>query len=734
MGCGFGVGYNAALMQRGKVIVRRRAAGWVALGLLVAVVVGIAVGAAAADGMARLDPVLGAWLQGASPSPEGAARGGALDDLQVVVSPTGETRIKVLVRATEQVGGSLGGVPVGYSAGTVASLVVSRDELKQLVADRRVGYVEASWRTRPAVDVSVPAIGADRAHEASPPVDGAGAIVGFVDTGIDFRHLDFRYDANRDGKEEASRILAIWDQTWGLFGATYGRQDIEADLASGALPGAGTVRMVDRDGHGTHVAGIAAGDGSSSTAGLRGVASAAWIIAVKTTFFTADILEAVGYIFDEADRRGLPAVVNLSLGGQQGPHDGTSAFERGLDELAQGPGRAIVVSAGNEGDLAIHVSGSLQGGTRSFDLEAGAREVSMQIWYPGESRFAISLVSPSGTSASATTGSGSGFVPASEGTAYIDNSSGGVNPGNGDHEALVRITNTTAGTRWRVAVSDSGGGGRFDGWVTTDTGRIIGGDSSSTIDEPGNARGVITVGAFNTKATWPSELGPQDDSDEVELGILSGFSSQGPTRDGRTKPDVTAPGAWICSSLSSSAVAFEDLIHPDGVHVMHRGTSMAAPHVTGTVALLFEVNPQLMSADVLDVLTSTAVRDGYTGSVPNVRWGFGKLDAWAALVEVKAAEPPPSSGARPTVSVERNPAVDDAVFTYALPEGTHAASLRVYDIAGTRVFEVVLGLAGSSYVWDLAASDGDRLAAGLYLYVVTTDLGTSEVGRLVISP
>jgi subtilisin family serine protease len=705
----------------------QRAAVWAALVL----VLGLAAAAAAGD-LARLDPTLGAWIAAGSGA---TARGEALAGLQIVPDPTGEMRVKVLVCTTERVsGGTLGGIPVSFSAGTVASLLVSRSELLQLLEDRRVAYVESSWRTRPALDASVAAIGADRAHEATPPVEGEGVIVGFVDTGIDVRHLDFRYDANRDGREESSRVLALWDQTWGLFGATYDREDIEADLASGAGPDTGVVRAVDRDGHGTHVAGIAAGDGSSSSDGFRGVAPRSWIVAVKTTFFTADILEGVAYIFEEAERRGLPAVVNLSLGGQEGPHDGTSAFERGLDELAQGAGRAIVVSAGNEGDLAIHVSGSLQGGTRTFELEAGAREVTMEMWYPGASRFSISLTSPSGATLSASTGTGSGFVPSPEGIAYIDNASGGVNPNNGDREAFLRITNTASGTRWHVAVRDEGGGGRFDGWVTTDTGRIVGGDSTSTIDEPGNARGAITVGSYNTKGSWPSRAGEQDESDETPLGVLSGFSSQGPTRDGRTKPDLAAPGAWICSALSSSAALFDYLIHPDGVHAMHRGTSMAAPHVAGAVALLFDVDPQLTGSEVLDLLTRTARRDEYTGSVPNPRWGFGKLDVWAALLHLDPTEPPTPSGARPTVSVERNPAVEEAVFEYTLPEAASKASLRVYDVAGARVFDVEIAVAGSSMTWDLRTARGERVATGLYLVVVVSDRGTSDIGRLVIAP
>jgi subtilisin family serine protease len=186
--------------------------------------------------------------------------------------------------------------------------------------------------------------------------------------------------------------------------------------------------------------------------------------------------------------------------------------------------------------------------------------------------------------------------------------------------------------------------------------------------------------------------------------------------------------------LSSSAASFDYLIHPDGVHAMHRGTSMAAPHVAGAVALLFAVDPQLTGSEVLDVLTRTTRRDEYTGSVLNPRWGFGKLDAWAALLDLDPTEPPTPSGAQPTVNVERNPTVEEAVFEYTLPEGTREASLRVYDVVGARVFDAEIALAGLSITWDLRSTSGERVAAGLYLVVVVSDLGNSNVERLVIAP
>ena len=646
--------------------------------------------------------------------------------------------IGVLVQLRQTyTGHQLADLPVEVNTGTILGLTLTVEELLRLLEERDdVVYVEPTWKTRLSLDRSLPAIHANSVHVTVPPVVGEGVIVGTVDTGIDYTHLDFRLDSDGDGFEESSRILAILDQTWGLFGAEYSREQIEADLAQGFGPDEGDVRQIDIEGHGTHVASIAAGDGSSSSFGFVGVAPEAWIVAVKTTFYTADILRGVEYIFDLADSLDLPAVVNLSLGGHEGPHDGTSLFEQGLDELVQESGHVIVVSAGNEGDLPIHVSTTLLGGTSSFEVVPDDWEVELSLWYPGSSQFTISVSPPTDSPIVVPRGVNSGVVVTADGMVRIDNASSGANPNNGDHEVFIRWSSLSGGDSWRVTVSDAGGGGRFDAWITSGTGTILGGDSARTIDEPGNARGVITVGSFNSKASWPSLSGDQNYSAEYPIGVLSSFSSQGPTRDGRTKPEIGAPGAWICASLSEDALWQGYLVHPDGVHTMELGTSMAAPHVTGAAALLLSLDPTLSSMEVRQILTSTAVQDVFTGTVPNARWGWGKLHVAAAVESVEVSEPPdeiPDATALPKISLEANPVADRATFIYDIAPETLVAILRIYNVFGVPVYETTVAPSSSSYEWSLQTDRGGLLASGLYLYVLVTDLGTSEVGKLVIA-
>lgn len=711
----------------------------IVLVFLCALLFSSAVARAAFDEEARLHPVLQALvsLAGEGARPQNLALGsyGPSGRLQLTISPTGEERIGILVKLRESVTThSYHGIPVLGKAGSIAVLTATVGELSKLAADPNVVYVEPSWRTRPMLDLSLPVIRADLVHSASPAVLGEDVVVGIVDTGIDYVHLDFRQDSNGDGFEETSRIHAIWDQTWGLLGAEYDRTEIESDIAFGLGPAEGTVRASDTDGHGTHVAAIAAGDGSSSAAGFVGVAPEATIVAVKTSFFTADIISAVQYVFDQADSLGLPAVVNLSLGGHDGPHDGTSLFEEGLDQLAQGPGRAIVVSAGNEGNLRIHTAATLLGGSTSFVVRPEDWEVEISIWYPGTSQFAITIDPPNEPPIVVPAGAETGYVNTADGTVYADNASHGVNPNNGDREAFIRLVDVRAGDRWQIEIADAAGGGRFDAWITTESGLFEGGDSTSTIDEPGNADRVITVGSFNSKSTWPSLSGNQDYSGEYPVGQLSAFSSQGPTRDGRTKPDICAPGAWICAAGSADAVSFQFLAHPDEQHVMEIGTSMAAPHVTGTIALLFSLDPDLSVDGVREILTTTASSDLFSGVVPNGRWGWGKLDANEAVEAVEMIEPPepPIDPEAPEIELQENPVGANAQFVYEIPAGASSATLRIYTVAGSLVFETAMRPTSGTYEWNLRSSRGETLAVGLYLYVLVTDRAASRVGRLVI--
>lgn len=610
------------------------------------------------------------------------------------------------------------GIPILVNTGTIIGMRVSARELLLLADSPYVAYIEPSWKVEPKLDYSVPAIRADRLHSAIPPLTGKEVIIGAVDTGIDYSHLDFRYDSDGDGIEESSRILSIWDQTSGSLGAYYSNNEIESDIALGLGPESGQVHEADTNGHGTHLMGIAAGDGSSSDSSLIGVAPDATIVMVKTSFYTSDIISGVKYIFEQANTLGLPAVVNLSLGGHEGPHDGTSLFEQGLSELAQQYGQAIVVSAGNEGDKKIHVGEELHGDSFTFTINPISLSLELQLWYPGESSFSLTVTPPVGPSLTVDRGSHASSQAAN---LYVDNASSGTNPNNGDNEILVSLIGITPGSKWYFTITDEGGGGRFDGWIVTSTGdTILEGDTDYTIDEPGNAYGVITVGSFNTKAlhNFPTQNG---------IGEISYFSSQGLTRDGRQKPELTAPGAWIAAALSSNS-SREGL--PDPTHTLLRGTSVSAAHVSGVIALMLSCNSELSSEEMKMKLTQTSMSDAFTGLTPNTSWGYGKANAYEAVAAIR--HPGGSEAHSPAVTVLSNPVSNRALFSYTLPEGTTQATLQVYNVAGALLFQEKIDPERNQYEWNLTDNLGKLLANGLYLYTIIAGNHCSEVGQLVI--
>ena len=527
-------------------------------------------------------------------------------------------------------------------AGDVATGVVELDKLDEIVALDSVVKVESSRPMDSELDLSLPEVRANLVHTGPPGFRGTGVIVGIIDSGIDFTHESFR------GVGGASRITAIWDQNLtptgnesSPSGFTYGVEYTKADIdeALAASNPFSVVRHRDQDtlsGHGTHVAGIAAGDGSVEGNGqpaftFVGVAPEAEIIVVanrpETSAFgigdSASTLDAVAYIFNKASSLRKPVVINQSQGDNLGPHDGTSLLERGIDNLLGEPGRAMIKSAGNAGSDRIHASGTVASGepeTVQFVVPPNDSTTdAFDIWYPGADRFDIEIVPPDGnTSDVVTPGTTTTLNLPNENRVFV----GSVlnDPNNNDNRIFILLLpgsrpavqqGTWAFALHGTSVSD----GRFDAWIQRGPPipRFVGPhlDNSRTISVPGTSSEVISVASYITK-------GPG-------AGNISSFSSRGPTRDGRRQPQITAPGQQIMSMRAPNIMSGSDRYH------LLQGTSMAAPHVTGIVALMLQKNNGLTQSQISDCLTRTAHSDGFTQAVPNDTWGHGKVDAQASF-------------------------------------------------------------------------------------------------------
>lgn len=536
--------------------------------------------------------------------------------------------------------------------GTIATARARRGDLSSLYADPAIASMKsprvyagedgapcaehALLAGELVVDESEPAPDEDyRRRPAGLAETGQGTVVAVIDWGIDFAHLDFR---QRDG---SSRFLAIWDQRasgpashYG-YGRVHSRTDIDAALATAdpfaALayrPGAG-----GRPAHGTHVLGIAAGNGLAG--GMPGVAPEADLVfvhlgpGVGDLGNSIDLLEAVDFVAGIAGHR--PLVINMSIGRHAGPHDGTLLIEQAIDWLVlQRPGTVVVQSTGNYFSRDVHMQGRLHGAATDrlpFRMpRSDASQASVEIWYRGMDRFEARAIAPDGSVALAARGK----------SAELRDRSGRLlarlyhrehDPNNGDHLVALMLQPHAPVGDWSIEI----GGvdvvdGRWHAWIernaacpkcqgTFDTDRASGMSTTGSIC---NALHTIAVGAYD----------PHDPARS-----LAGFSSAGPTRDGRPKPLLVAPGVRIPSVRSREDASVEP------GYVAMSGTSMAAPHVAGTAALMLQAAGAQPIETLRRVLFASLAAVPVVEAEPGERWGFGLLDTEAAVIAARRLAP-----------------------------------------------------------------------------------------------
>ena len=630
----------------------------------------------------KLDPALEQYL--VLQQLPATARRGAASLSGIVRAGTTDSRpmVEVLVSGDERSGDavmSVGG-RIGSRHGRVITAAVPADALASLCAHPGITAIEASHHLYPSLATSVPATGAHVLHAQSDParrLTGKGVIIGFTDSGINTLHRTFRTPGNR------TRILSVWDQ-YGSgtppAGFSYG-----AERDSAAM-NAGRWWMYDVQEHGTHVAGIAAGNGLPD-ATFVGMAPEADIIMVcnrpddlwSAGLSTAGTLDGYDYIRSRAMSLGKRHVINTSQATNLGPHDGTSLFEQAVDADVAG-GSVICLAAGNEATSSRHASAIVPPGgaveirfrfrtLSPFDSSA----IPMEVWYGGNDRLDMSC------RMAATEAEGQPVTPGTTGVIAFDSVVVAVtsivhSPLNGDN--VIRCTVVPA---FPIASDDVGmvlrfeaiegqnlpDGGRIDLWWERnfDVAWSDHVDESITFGMPAGAGSAITVGACENTGT--------------NAGMFSEYSARGPRRDGTLKPDIVAAGGGVTSAV------------PGGGYRSMSGTSMAAPHVAGAAALLLERHPLWTPAQVKTSLLSSAAADESTGPLPNASWGSGKLNVWRA-VNGETVIP-----AAPVLqSVRQNG--EDIVLTWGDPSATQGRTLwRVFVYREDRCIDSVAGGVGT---------------------------------------
>lgn len=549
-----------------------------------------------------------------------------------------------------------------------ATVTVLPEDLPALAAHPEVISIALPRPVHPVLSKSLPDTGIPPLRTFSSGsfsgATGAGVVVGVVDSGIDFDHPNFQ-DAQGN-----TRIAFLLDQNTGLE-------------CTAATIDAGQCTEQDEAeafGHGTHVTGTAAGNGAAPDEnGLSqshvGVAPESTIVFVKTTMQTDDIIDALEYVFAKADQLGLPAVVNLSLSSNIGAHDGTDPMEETIDDLVTAKaGRAVVVAAGNAREDAVHsevkaklnlkVAGpsffvpsytAASGSSNDFVLVSG--------YYRNTDDITVHLISPSGEAYNRSLTNSGCSIPINgyDGTVQICNSKvSNLDQGTTAREIAITVYDGVSSKpprngSWGISLTGNtiSGTGEVDFWMTSRLG--TGGatasfstlvDTFETIGIPGTSRQAITVGAHITRVCWEDSNGnSQSYAGSLSMGDIAPFSGFGPTRDGRAKPDLSGPGMGIVAPLAAEAknaivnAGYGQIVVNDH-YLLLQGTSMAAPHVTGAVALLLQENPAATNATLRSTLSSSARDDAYTrehagGVSPlfstNHAFGAGKLDLgrWA---------------------------------------------------------------------------------------------------------
>jgi len=537
-------------------------------------------------------------------------------------------------------------------------------EIENLSRDERVRFIYLPKFLYPQLDVSSRSAGFTELFEKYPEeleFKGKGVMVGVIDTGIDISHPDFFY------KDGSTKIAFLWDQTTEgepPSGFDYGNEcsayEINRKICEVSGPSS----------HGTHISGIIISEDEK----YKGLAKDCVFVFVKTDYNEVRVIDGIRYIFELAEKFQLPAVVNLSLGGHVGPHDGTSILEETISSMT-GNGRLIVASAGNDGNKEIHIGYEVSATTgvilnipSFFGLGGSAI---LEVWYEkdDELEFLAGVI---------------------EDYTDVITSTGWISPGmelrvklqmDGIHYGDLFIDTTVtdyplSGKRYvYIEFSNSKGikpfviiqrpsqrdpdGSFIHGWINSITGRfekvedvrdvIINGkiekvyfksgDNRYTVMAPSTAKNVLSIGSYVSRVSWEYDDGKVYE-ESLTIGIRSSFSGIGPAINPLTgiKPLITAPGQWVISSMPEGMGAPSYMISPDGLHYALDGTSVSTPHITAGVAILLQKNPYLGPEDLEKIICDSAKRDEFTGNEINEMWGCGKFDISSAYEKVQKIE------------------------------------------------------------------------------------------------
>ncbi len=508
-----------------------------------------------------------------------------------------------------------------------AIVTIKESKIPELVSLTQTEYIEKPKRLFFQVDSSRNVSCVNVLYKPPFSLSGEGIIVAVVDSGIDYAHPAF---LNEDG---TTRILAIWDQSIKgnppkgyRIGTEYTKEQINEALQYPIGPQRdAVVPSKDLSGHGTAVAGIAAGNGAGSEGGqYKGIAPKSTLLVVKMGKSqeggfprTIELMEGVDYAIKKALEYKMPIVVNISFGNSYGPHDGTALVERFLDDISNYWKTVICVGSGNEGNRAGHTEGILEEG-KEQEIEVGVQKLetsmNIQVWKEYVDTMELSVISPSGEVAGpfqSNLGTQRFVLGGTELLIYY----GEPGPYSVKQEIYIDflpVNSYLDSGIWKIKlVPGKLVTGVYQMWlpgqsVLNEGTAFLLPVSENTLTIPSTAHRVITVGAYNSLTFSYADFSGRGNEEITKWNDLQ-------------KPDVVAPGVEIFSTEAG------------GGYSTYTGTSFATPFVTGAAALLMEwgiergKDPYLYGEKVKAYIRKGAQKLAGYNQWPNNELGWGTL-------------------------------------------------------------------------------------------------------------
>lgn len=703
--------------------------------------------------------------------------------------------LKTLRPLIEELGGTY-----RYEAGDIAAVALPLSGLEPLLSASALRRIE--YRTAPLHELSnhpddslmLQHNRVSPVHQGNTPLprplQGTGVLLGMIDDGIEWQHPDF---INADG---TTRLQGIWDQK--ALIPTY-RPTLYGYGAAWTKPQIDNGQCLHRPGdHGSHVMGTAAGNAHANGKylGIAPKTDLACVAIDLENYFLGGFVDGVHYLFEFARQRNQPCVINSSVGSYGSGHDGKDLYAQMVTQLIEArSGQALVQAAGN---------------ARQFDFHVGVDQEQDTVWVPfkyhhqthqthftlygdtadlAQLRFSLALLSNGSAQPTARTRTFQlqhlmptmgGLSHTSEllfydaqGEAvtlelYLDQYT--------DAYALeVQVRSVSNIGVWRL---ETIGTGRYDIWSHPSllrTSEILS-YSGGYYQAPDNQQSivgywtcadpVVVVGAYQNRTYIVNYT--QDTFDVSTAGYpvpgIAAFSSVGPTRTGLLKPDLNAPGGQVMSATTLSNLRFQrtlsssNRLDAGGWHWLNRGTSMSAPMVAGALALFLECQPQATARQLLGALHRSTRLDAAVlspqATLPNVHWGYGKLDV-AALAERcvvrgcmdstalnynPVANVADSTACRYAVGVEQvssttgslvvvpNPAQEQTRLDYQLATSS-TATLSIYNALGQLVYKHSLIQQRGSLSLEVS-----RWLPGWYVVVLQETEGQGQQQPLLVLP